>query len=102
MLELGNRSSAEHYRIGRIAGGVVDVLLAYGKMAPSVISGAQTGGMSMPKAIAFDSQEELVNTLLYQAKPGDMILFKGSRGMKMELALRMFLEKVEKQGMGAN
>ena len=101
MLELGNRASAEHYRIGRIAAGIVDVLLAYGPWSSSMVDGAQTGGMSLRKAIRFDSHEELVNTLLYQAKPGDMILFKGSRGMKMELALRMFLEKAEAAGLNS-
>lgn len=101
MLELGNRASAEHYRVGRIAAGIVDNLLAYGPWSSSMIDGAQTGGMSLRKAIRFDSHEELVNTLLYQAKPGDMILFKGSRGMKMELALQMFLEKAEAAGIGA-
>ncbi len=94
MLELGNRASAEHYRIGRIAAGIVELLLAYGPQAPNMITGAQTGGMSLRKTLAFDSQEELVNTLVYQARPGDMILFKGSRGMKMENALNLFLEKV--------
>lgn len=98
MLELGNRASAEHYRIGRIAATVTDVLLAYGPWSGSMIDGAQTGGMSVNKALRFDSHEELVNTLLYQAKPGDMILFKGSRGMKMEQALKLFLEKLEASG----
>lgn len=95
MLELGNRASAEHYRVGRIAAGIVKVLLCYGPRGESTVTGAHTGGMSPRSAIAFDSKEELVNTLLYQAKPGDMILFKGSRGMQMEQALNLFLEKAE-------
>ena len=51
--------------------------------------------MTPRSALAFDSKEELVNTLVYQARPGDMILFKGSRGMQMEQALSAFLEKAE-------
>lgn len=95
MLELGNRASAEHYRVGRIAAGIVKVLLCYGPRGESTVTGAHTGGMSPRSAIAFDSKEELVNTLCYQARPGDMILFKGSRGMQMEQALALFLQKAE-------
>ena len=95
MLELGNRASAEHYRVGRIAAGIVDELLCFGPNGPSTVTGAQTGGMTPRSALAFDSKEELVNTLVYQARPGDMILFKGSRGMQMEQALSAFLEKAE-------
>jgi len=32
-----------------------------------------------------------VDVLKQLAKPGDVILFKGSRGMRMELLLEMFL-----------
>lgn len=91
MLELGVCTQAEHYRVGRIAAGKCDLLLALGHNASRVCSGAITGGMQPHKAVAFSSMEELVEFLVSRAKPGDTLLFKGSRGMKMELALEMFL-----------
>ena len=91
MLELGNRSSAEHYRIGRIAVGKTDMIYTYGDKAERILSGAITGGMSMKKVAHADSIDALVAILLKKAAPGDTLLFKGSRGMKMERALEQFL-----------
>ena len=93
MLELGVCTQAEHYRVGRIAAGKCDLLLALGKNAGRVENGAITGGMRPVDAMAFDSAPELVRVLRAKARPGDIILFKGSRGMKMEQVLDQFLEK---------
>ena len=93
MLELGVCTQAEHYRVGRIAAGKCDLLLALGKNAGRVVNGAITGGMRPVDAMAFDSAPELVRVLRAKARPGDLILFKGSRGMKMEQVLDQFLEK---------
>jgi UDP-N-acetylmuramyl pentapeptide synthase len=57
-----------------------------------VISGALTGGMDAAKAQAFDDRDDLVFTLKRLAKEGDVMLFKGSHGMHMELALEKFLK----------
>lgn len=95
MLELGSRSMAEHYRIGRFAAGLVDMVFAYGYNATRIVTGAVTGGMNPKQAIYFDSMEELVTLLKRRAHPGDVLLFKGSRGMKMERALAMFLKAAE-------
>lgn len=92
MLELGNRSSAEHYRIGRIAAQKADLLLTYGAHSVRTVTGAITGGMSPKNAEHFDTHEDLVRMLKMRAGEADVILFKGSRGMKMERVLQMFLD----------
>ncbi|MCI8525864.1 MAG: UDP-N-acetylmuramoyl-tripeptide--D-alanyl-D-alanine ligase [Oscillospiraceae bacterium] len=91
MLELGSASMAEHYRVGRLAVGKADMIFAYGVNATRVATGAVTGGMPAGKAMYFDDQDQLVYELIAQAEPGDTLLFKGSRGMKMERALKLFL-----------
>ena len=93
MLELGHRAAAEHYRIGRIAAQRADLILAYGKASQRIVTGAVTGGILPRNAMFFDSHEELVKTLVNRAQPGDVILFKGSRSMRMEHALAMFVEQ---------
>ena len=93
MLELGDCAPAEHYRIGRIAAENAQLVLAYGPNSSRVVSGAVTGGMSGSRAMAFEDREALVVALKRLAKPGDVILFKGSHGMHMELALEGFLSK---------
>ena len=95
MLELGVRTQAEHYKIGRIAAEKADIVLAYGPNSIRVLYGARTGGMSESKARAFTDRNRLVSVLKQIAMPGDVILFKGSRGMRMELVLERFLQKDE-------
>lgn len=92
MLELGVCSKAEHYKIGRIAAENADVLLAYGPNSSRMVSGALTGGMSDKLALGFEDRKLLVTALKRLAKPGDVMLFKGSHGMHMEIALDMFLQ----------
>ena len=95
MLELGVCTDAEHYKIGRVAAKNADVLLAYGPKSERMLYGAITGGMSQNNARAFTDKEKLTQVLLQLAKPGDTLLFKGSRGMRMEQVLEKFLEEVK-------
>lgn len=92
MLELGNHASAEHHRIGRVAAYKADMLLTYGPLSEKTVRGAVTGGMSQRNAMNFATQEELLNVLKNRAKPGDVLLFKGSHGMHMEDILKAFME----------
>ena len=91
MLELGSRAMAEHYRVGRLAAESADVILAYGTHSERIITGAVTGGMKPKCAIHYDDQSEMAQALCRAAKPGDVLLFKGSRGVKMERVMREFL-----------
>ena len=93
MLELGVCTQAEHYRVGRIAAEKSDLLLAYGPNGSRIVSGAVTGGMSESKAKAFEDRAEIVAAMKRMVKPGDVVLVKGSRGMRMELILEQFLKE---------
>ena len=93
MLELGDCAWAEHYKIGRIAKENAEMVLAYGHHGPRVVSGALTGGMSGANARCFETHEEMVQHLKRTAKAGDVLLFKGSRGMHMEKVLEGFLKE---------
>ena len=93
MLELGPCTRAEHYKVGRLAAEKTDVLLAYGPNSDGVLVGARTGGMSAKFSRSFTDKEKMIQTLKLLAKPGDTILFKGSRGMRMEQVLDAFLQE---------
>ena len=93
MLELGTCSIAEHYRLGRLAAEKADIVYAYGPHSDRVVIGAVTGGISHKCTARFDTHEEMAAMLRRTAKPGDTLLFKGSRGMKMETVLKLFLEE---------
>ena len=93
MLELGDCAWAEHYRIGRIAAENAQLVYAYGPNAMRVVGGAITGGMSPNKALAFETREDMARALKAVAQSGDVLLFKGSHGMHMELVLEAFLKE---------
>ena len=90
MLELGSHSAAAHERIGCIAAQKADILLCYGKESAAMYKGAADAGM---EAAHYTDQKEMASRLAALAKPGDVLLFKGSRGMKMENVLTQFLEE---------
>ena len=92
MLELGVSTAAEHYKVGRIVAEKADALLAYGPNSSRMVSGAVTGGMPDKFTGAFTDRDALVAALKRLVKPGDVLLFKGSHGMHMELALEKFLK----------
>ena len=93
MLELGSCTKAEHYKVGRIAAQNADAVFAYGPNSVRVIYGCMTGGMPENRARAFTDQQRMASVLKQIAKPGDVFLFKGSRGMHMEKVLELFLQE---------
>lgn len=93
MLELGVCTTAEHYKVGRIAAQKADMLFAYGPTSKKMRKGAVTGGMMQTAAFAFEDKDALVRALKQNVRAGDVILIKGSRGMHMEAVLEQFLKQ---------
>ena len=91
MLELGDSAHPEHYKLGRIAAQHADIVFVYGPHAKVVADGAVTGGMTAANVASFTDHGDLAAALKLVARPGDVILFKGSRGMHMEISLEKFL-----------
>lgn len=91
MLELGERAQAEHYRVGRIVAEKADLVFVYGELAARVRDGTITGGMPENRCLVFQDRDKLVAALKQMAKPGDVLLFKASHGVHLELVLEAFL-----------
>lgn len=97
MLELGDCTQAEHYRIGRIAAEKADLVFAYGPNAARILGGTITGGMPQSKGRAFTDPETLTKALLRTAKPGDVLLFKASHGIHLDQVMRSFVEGLNQE-----
>lgn len=92
MLELGHWAEPLHRDVGNYAvQSGVSVLLGIRGAARFSIESAMKAGLSSRAACFFESPEEAGDWLKQEALPGDSILFKGSRGTKVELALERFL-----------
>ena len=84
MLELGSYAPSLHRQIGEIAyQNGIERLFLTGEYAADVRSGAVAKGM-LPSHIMMGTKKEIVAALQQWMKPGDWILVKGSRSMKME------------------
>lgn len=85
MLELGTETKASHQNLGAgVAAASIDRLLAFGENAGDVSWGALHAGMR-PHAVAECRElDPLLIVLDCWLEPGDVVLVKGSRGMRME------------------
>lgn len=82
MLELGDYSDKAHLTVGEKAAETeCDFVFTYGEAAALIAKGAKENGSN---AVAFNDKAELTNYLREKLVAGDTVLFKGSRGMKME------------------
>ena len=90
MLELGDRAPQEHEKVGATSAACTDVLLAYGPHREYMITGAVQAGMNIENALAFETRENMAAYLKANCHEGDVLLFKGSHGMHMELVLEQF------------
>lgn len=85
MLELGTAAAELHEAVGKEAAALgVERLLVFGDHAADVIRGARAAGLANGSAMMCDALADLEATLLAELKAGDVLLIKGSRGMKME------------------
>ncbi len=85
MLELGKDSARLHRELGRVAAGSgVELLCAIGPHAAEVVSGFRGLRKTKKVLLAFSNAEEALPVLLRHIYPRDLVLIKGSRGMKLE------------------
>lgn len=83
MLELGDSSKNAHAKVGKeVAESGADVLITMGTLAEDIANGAET--MGMKNVFRTKDHAEAAEKIKEIMKSGDTILFKGSRGMRME------------------
>jgi UDP-N-acetylmuramoyl-tripeptide--D-alanyl-D-alanine ligase len=79
MLELGRYRKKMHADVGQYARRKkVDVFLGFGELTKYAVSGYGKNGLF------FNNENDLKKFIKENIKSGDIVLIKGSRGMKME------------------
>jgi len=85
MLELGESSPASHFRIGHLIAALsVDRLFAFGAGAAHAARGAKEGGMSDAAIDHTTDSGRLREAVRGFVAEGDVVLVKGSRGMRLD------------------
>jgi UDP-N-acetylmuramoyl-tripeptide--D-alanyl-D-alanine ligase len=85
MLELGHTELDLHRDVGRFAAGAgLSLLVCFGARARALGEGAQEAGLPAECIEYTDDPAEAVRLVQSRVRPEDVVLVKGSRGMKME------------------
>jgi UDP-N-acetylmuramoyl-tripeptide--D-alanyl-D-alanine ligase len=93
MLELGPTSPELHYRSGNhIAQRKIDILLGVRGHASFIVKGATAKGGA---GQFVEQPEDAGDWLAENLRPGDVVLLKASRGVKLEKALERLQQKIE-------
>ena len=96
MLELGRWSESLHRDVGSyVAKSGIDVLVGIRGEACHLVDAARQAGLAVDAAFFFPDAGAAGEHLRRIAHPGDVILFKGSRGTHVEHALERFLARPE-------
>lgn len=96
MLELGKYTVQAHQEAGNFAGSFVDLLITVGSRAKFI---ADAAGNQMPKAsiLSFETSTEAAPKVAELIKDGDLVLIKGSQGMRMEKIVESIMAEPEKK-----
>jgi UDP-N-acetylmuramoyl-tripeptide--D-alanyl-D-alanine ligase len=87
MLELGEEAPRLHRQLGaHLAGHSVHALVAVGDMARHVLAGWKSAAPARP-GLNCESADEAWRVVWNMVQPGDAVLLKGSRGVKLEKVL---------------
>lgn len=99
MLELGSYSEEAHKKVGAaVSLSEVGLLVTFGKRATDIAKAAADFGMDSDKIFVFEDTENieaLGRFLLQNTNENDIILFKASRGIRLERVIKFI--KTEKE-----
>lgn len=102
MLELGRWSESLHRDVGSyVAKSGIDVLVGIRGAACHLVDAARQAGLAENAAFFFPDATAAGEHLRRMARPGDVILLKGSRGTHVEHALERFLAPPNEPEKGA-
>ncbi len=90
MLELGDASPTAHRRIGRLVAGLdTGLLIAFGPQGRLIAQGAAEGGMVPSRIVHTEERDRLRESVGHALSAGDIVLVKGSRGMRLDEIVEM-------------
>lgn len=99
MLELGEQAAALHEACGRAAAkaGMACLITVGGAPAAAMAAGAVAAGMAAAEVIHVATSEEAAVLILPRLREGDLLLVKGSRGIRTDVVV----ERVKAERFGA-
>jgi len=94
MLELGKQEASFHIQAGRtVVQNNWDLLITVGPLSLHTAEGALLEGLKKENILSFDNSAETAANIKKIIQKGDLVLIKGSRGIKMENIVKILLAK---------
>jgi UDP-N-acetylmuramoyl-tripeptide--D-alanyl-D-alanine ligase len=93
MLELGAFEERGHRMVGVRAADVVDELICVGPRARWIADEALRAGLDPDKVTCVEDSQQAIDLLKGRLGQGDVVLVKGSRGMRMDLIVAALEER---------
>ncbi|MBI2415200.1 MAG: UDP-N-acetylmuramoyl-tripeptide--D-alanyl-D-alanine ligase [Candidatus Kerfeldbacteria bacterium] len=92
MRELGRYAKRAHTAIGKLVAELnIDFLVTVGEEAKAIAQGAQAYGLPSDRIQAVTHSTEAITVLQHHLKPGDIILVKGSQGVRLEKVVKALM-----------
>ncbi len=84
MLELGEYEELGHAQVGKYAAGVVNHLVTVGQLGKMIARTANEAGLAENAITSVNNSAEAVELLKYNLGQDDVVLIKGSHGLRMD------------------
>ncbi|MFI5008098.1 MAG: UDP-N-acetylmuramoyl-tripeptide--D-alanyl-D-alanine ligase [Solirubrobacterales bacterium] len=98
MLELGPTGPALHHEQGVALAGTADVVVGVGPIARHFLEGARSAGFLPSRLHHFDDSAGAAAALPAIVEPGDAVLVKGSRGIRLEAVVDALIARFPESG----
>lgn len=99
MLELGRESGRLHYACGEWAArNGIDIVAGVQGSAREIARGAAGAGIPAERALYFPAADEAAEFLAGAVRDGDLVLVKGSRGVRLERVIQYLRAQFTEQG----
>jgi len=97
MLELGSYTEQGHQEIGEaVVEYGINYLITVGEMSRDIVRGAVAKGFNKDNCFNFPTSEEAAKFLQQKISTGDLILVKGSQGVRMEKVVKEIMAEPQK------
>lgn len=100
MLELGDLGTAAHREIGKRAADVAERIITVGELGREIAEAAVAEGMPSSRVVSCLSNDEAAAEVMAEIADGDVVLVKGSRGMRMETIVESLEKALGRAEMG--
>lgn len=84
MLELGSQEELGHRLVGRRAREVANLLVTVGPRARLIAAEARDSGLPAEAVVELEDSQAAIEFLRQNIRPGDVVLLKGSRAVKLD------------------